>query len=283
MRNSATLILKAWKAARAPHKWDGRGQLNTHVHACGQVSLLLHMSHRARVNKQAICTPLKYLLFFGYSGGIPKSSSTCASSCLGKRLPPRFFLLPAGDPQGTDSGQTAQHAELTPYPITMICWVVDTSSRLIGQDNPWQVGAIWKVEETTRRCLFTEADILKTRILVWVPLPTSRGPTSHSKCQVLRFSHNPLVRWGKVGIVNAYIPFPTWHLRSGKCDVWLKGEFPFLKYLPQLTAERAAASVSIRSSSCSKYKLLVADGFTPTSDQSIAVTQWLQCTCANRE
>ena len=37
--------------------------------------------------------------------------------------------------------------------------------------------------------------------------------------------------WREVGIANAHIPFPTWHLRSGKWE--LKREFPFLKYPTQ--------------------------------------------------
>ena len=113
----------------------------------------------------------------------------------------------------------------------MICWVVDTSSRLIGQDNPWQVGAIWKVEETTRRCLFTEADILKTRILVWVPLPTSRGPTSHSKMSGLEIFPHPTCEMKGSGDWECL--HPTSHMASEKLEVGLKREFPFLKYLPQ--------------------------------------------------
>ena len=108
-----------------------------------------------------------------------------------------------------------------------------------------------------------EPETLKTRILVLVPLPTFRGPTSQSKMSGYeKFPHPTshfsfpisLIRsiaqnsWNilnttvygalgtssngpishfmrevwcekwEVGIVNAYIPFPTWHLRSGKWD-----------------------------------------------------------------
>ena len=109
----------------------------------------------------------------------------------------------------------------------------------------------------------TEPETLKTGILVLVPLPTFRGPTSQSKMSGYeKFPHPTshfsfpisLIRsiaqnsWNilnttvygalgtssngpishfmrevwcekwEVGIVNAFIPFLTWHLRSGKWD-----------------------------------------------------------------
>ena len=108
-----------------------------------------------------------------------------------------------------------------------------------------------------------EPETLKTGILVLVPLPTFRGPTSQSKMSgyekfphptshfsfpisLIRsiaqnswnilnttvygalgtLSNGPIshLMWDvwceiwEVGIVNAYIPFLTWHLRSGKWD-----------------------------------------------------------------
>ena len=114
-----------------------------------------------------------------------------------------------------------------------------------------------------RDYLRPEPETLKTGILVLVPLPTFRGPTSQSKMSGYEIFPHPtshfsfpisLIRsiaqnsWNilnttvygalgtssngpishfmrevwcekwEVGIVNAFIPFLTWHLRSGKWD-----------------------------------------------------------------
>ena len=63
---------------------------------------------------------------------------------------------------------------------------------------------------------YTEADILKTRILVWAPLPTFRGPTSHSKMSGLEIFLHPTWEVKGSGDCECLHPilFPTWHLRS---------------------------------------------------------------------
>ena len=79
----------------------------------------------------------------------------------------------------------------------------------------------------------TEADILKTRILVWVPLPTFRGPTSHSKMSGLVIFPHPTCEVKESGDCECLHPIS--HMAFEKWEAGLKREFPFLKYLPQNT------------------------------------------------
>ena len=78
---------------------------------------------------------------------------------------------------------------------------------------------------------WTEADILKTRILVRVLLPTFRGPTSNSKMSGPEISPHPTCEVKDSGDYECLHLIS--HLASGKWEVGLKQEFPFLKYLPQ--------------------------------------------------
>ena len=79
--------------------------------------------------------------------------------------------------------------------------------------------------------LHSEADILKTRILVWVPHPTFRRSTSHSKMSGPEISPHPTCEVKDSGDYECLHLIS--HLASGKWEVGLKQEFPFLKYLPQ--------------------------------------------------
>ena len=88
-----------------------------------------------------------------------------------------------------------------------------------------------------------EADILKTRILDWVPLPTFRGPTSHSKMTGLEIFPHPTCEVKGSGDCECLHPIS--HMASEKWEVRLKQEFPFLKYLP-LTAVQHSEEQKMR-------------------------------------
>ena len=76
-----------------------------------------------------------------------------------------------------------------------------------------------------------EADILKMGILVCVPLPTFRDPTSQSKMLGLEIFPHPTC--GVKGSGDCEFLHPISHMASEKWEVGLKREFPFLRYLPQ--------------------------------------------------
>ena len=90
---------------------------------------------------------------------------------------------------------------------------------------------------------YTEADILKTRILVWAPLPTFRGPTSHYKMTGLEIFPHPTCEVKESGDCECLHPIS--HMASEKWAVGLKREFPFLKYLPQDGPEVLGKIVSL--------------------------------------
>ena len=75
-----------------------------------------------------------------------------------------------------------------------------------------------------------EADILKTRILVWVPLPTFRGPISHSKMSGWEIFPLPTCEVMEGGDCECLLPIS--HMASEKWEVGPKRGFLFLKYLP---------------------------------------------------
>ena len=83
--------------------------------------------------------------------------------------------------------------------------------------------SLLKVMKTT-----PEADILKTIILVWVPLPTFGVPTSHSKMSGLEIFPYPTCEVKESGDCECLHPIS--HMASEKWEVGLKQEFPFLKY-----------------------------------------------------
>ena len=55
----------------------------------------------------------------------------------------------------------------------------------------WEIGWVDFDFDVPLQLHKTEADILKTRILVWVPLPTFRGPTSQSTMSGLEICPHP--------------------------------------------------------------------------------------------
>ena len=75
-----------------------------------------------------------------------------------------------------------------------------------------------------------EADILKMGILVCVPLPTFRDPTSQSKMLGLEIFPHPTCEVKGSGDCECLHPIS--HMASEKWEVGHKREFPFLKYPP---------------------------------------------------
>ena len=73
-----------------------------------------------------------------------------------------------------------------------------------------------------------EPDILKMGILVCVPLPTFRDPTSQSKMLGLEISPHPTCEVKGSGDCECLHPISR--MASEKWEVGLKREFPFLKY-----------------------------------------------------
>ena len=76
-----------------------------------------------------------------------------------------------------------------------------------------------------------EADILKMGILVCVPLPSFRDPTSQSKMSGLEIFPHPTCEVKGSG--DCEFLHPISHMASEKWEVGLKREFPFLKYPTQ--------------------------------------------------
>ena len=78
-----------------------------------------------------------------------------------------------------------------------------------------------------------EGDILKkTGILVCVPLPTFRDPTSQSRMPVLEISPHPTCEVKGNGDCECL--HTTYHMASEKWEVGLKREFLYLKYPTQV-------------------------------------------------
>ena len=85
-----------------------------------------------------------------------------------------------------------------------------------------------------------EADILKMGILVSVPLPTFRDPTSQFKILGLEIFPHPTCKVKGSG--DCEFLHPISHKASEKWEVGHKREFPFLKYLPLLLPSRKLIS-----------------------------------------
>ena len=72
-----------------------------------------------------------------------------------------------------------------------------------------------------------ESDILKTRILVWVPLPTFRDPTSHSKMLGLEIFPHPTCEVKGSGDCECLHPIS--HMASEKWEVGTQTRIPIFK------------------------------------------------------